>query len=438
MQRLLLLGLNHATAPLDVRERLAFAAPQRIEALAALREKFPGTEAVLLNTCNRVELYAARPVHGHPRHDEMIAFLADLRRVPAADLARHVYEKSETDVIHHLFAVASSLDSMVIGETQILGQVRDAYDAARGLGAAGGALNPLFQRAIAVGKQVMSETRITEGRLSVGSVAVDCAGRIFDHYHDKTVLCIGAGKMATLVLQSFHALKPGRLLVCNRDHAKADALAARFGGGAVPFDRLADHLVAADVVVTATGAQHPIITRREFEPLRRARRYRPIFFIDIALPRDVEPAVGEIENCYLYNLDDLQQVVAATHSQRGEAMAHARTIVAEQVERYVSWTRVRELGPVIDRLYQRHHELAREEVERIANKLPDISAVERQHLDELARRIVNKLLHNPVKTLRETDAPHALGQTYLHAMEKLFQLDADAAARHEEGDGDAA
>jgi glutamyl-tRNA reductase len=437
MQRLLLLGLNHSTAPLDVRERLAFSAPQRIEALAALREKFPGTEAVLLNTCNRVELYAARAVHGHPRHDEMIAFLADLRNVSAADITGHVYEKSEKDVIHHLFAVASSLDSMVIGETQILGQVRDAYDAARELGAAGGSLNPLFQRAIAVGKQVMSETKITEGRLSVGSVAVDCAGRIFDHYHDKTVLCVGAGKMAALVLQSFHALKPGRLLICNRDVAKAESLAKRFGGVAVPFDRLADHLVAADVVVTSTGAQHPIITRREFEPLRRARRYRPIFFIDIAIPRDVEAAVGAIENVYLYNLDDLQQVVAATYGQRGEAIEHARRIVNEHVDRYLSWTRVRELGPMIDRLYQRHHELAREEVERIVNKLPDISPVQRQHLEELARRIVNKLLHDPVKTLRESDSPHALGQTYLHAMEKLFQLDADAKPRNEKADHDA-
>src|SRR3982751_5036206 len=178
MQRLLLLGLNHSTAPLHVR--------QRIEALAALREKFPGVEAVLINTCNRVELYAARAVHGRPRHDEMIAFLADLGSVPIADIASHVYQKSEKDVIAHLFAVASSLDSMVIGETQILGQVRDAYDAAREAGAAGGSLNPLFQKAHAVGKQVMSETKITEGRLSVGSVAVDCAGRIFDHYHDKT------------------------------------------------------------------------------------------------------------------------------------------------------------------------------------------------------------------------------------------------------------
>ncbi|MEA2733849.1 MAG: glutamyl-tRNA reductase [Humisphaera sp.] len=437
MQRLLLLGLNHSTAPLEVREKFAFTAPQRIDALAALRQKFDGCEAVLLNTCNRVEIYAARALHGHPRHDEMIAFLAELRGVPMAEIATHVYQKSEKEVIQHLFAVASSLDSMVIGETQILGQVRDAYDVSREFGAAGAALNPLFQKALAVGKQVMSETKITEGRLSVGSVAVDCAGRIFDHYNDKTVLCIGAGKMASLVLQSFHALKPGRLLICNRDPAKADALARKFGGVAVPYENLADHLIAADVVVTSTGSQHPIITRQQFEPLRKARRYRPIFFIDIALPRDVEAAVGQIENVYLYNLDDLQQVVATTQSQRSGSIDHAQRIVDDQVDRYISWTRVRELGPMIDKLYQRHHELAREEVERIANKLPDISAVERQHLEELARRIVNKLLHDPVTMLRESDTPHALGQTYLHAMEKLFQLDAEMQMPEKGEDDDA-
>jgi glutamyl-tRNA reductase len=433
MQRLLLLGLNHSTAPLEVREKLSFSAPQRLEALAALRQRFEGTEAVLLSTCNRVELYAARAVHGHPRHDEMAQVFAELRGLSPADIRPHVYEKSERDVITHLFSVASSLDSMVIGETQILGQVREAYDAAHAAGAVGPALHPLFQRAVAVGKQVMTETHITEGRRSVGSVAVECAGRIFDHYKDKTVLCIGAGKMATLVLQGFASLKPRRLLICNRDPAKAAALAQKFGGEAVPLERLDDHLVAADVVVTSTGSQHPIITRSRFEPLLKLRRYRPIFLIDIAMPRDVQPEVGKFDNVYLYNLDDLQKVIAQTDSSRGQAVGHAKRVVDEQVERYLSWHRVRELGPMIDQLYQRHHQLAREEVERTLNKLPSASPAERAHLEELARRIVNKLLHDPVRRLRESDSPHALGAAYLHAMEKLFELDAGQHDHDEEG-----
>ncbi|HYO09736.1 MAG TPA: glutamyl-tRNA reductase [Tepidisphaeraceae bacterium] len=444
MQRLLLLGLNHATAPLEVRERLAFTADQRAAALAALRRQFEGCEAVLLNTCNRVELYAGRAVHGRPREQDMIDFLAAARGVPPEQLRPHVYHKAERAAVEHLFSVASSVDSMVIGETQILGQVREAYDAARAAGAVGATLNPLFQRAVAVGKQVMTQTKITEGRVSVGSVAVECAGHIFDHYHDKTVLCVGAGKMAALVLQSFGALRPRHLLVCNRSHEKAVALARRFGGTAVPFDRLDDHLVAADVVVTSTGSPLPVVTRQRFEPLRKLRRYRPIFLIDIALPRDVEPAVGELENVYLYNLDDLQQTVAATQSKRGESVEQARAIIRDQVERYVSWHRARAVGPIIDRLYQRHHQLAKEEVERAINKMPNLSPPEREQLEELARRIVNKLLHDPVTKLREADAaahggggnPGAAGagagggaggegvaSPYLHALEKLFQLD---------------
>jgi glutamyl-tRNA reductase len=425
MQRLLLLGLNHTTAPLAMRERLAMNAEERDAAVAALRQRFEGCEAVLLSTCNRVELYASRPVHGHPRPEELIDFLAELRHVPADEFRSHLYHKNERAAVEHLFTVASSLDSMVIGETQILGQVREAYDAAKEQGATGAALNPLFQRAVAVGRQVMSETPIAEGRISIASVAVDYASRIFDHFNDKTVLSIGAGKMAALVLQSFAALKPKRLLVCNRDSAKAVALASRFGGEAVPYERLDEHLVAADVVVSSTGAPHPIITRSRFDGLRRLRRYRPIFLIDIALPRDVEPSVGELENVYLYNLDDLQQVVADTRSERGGATEAARAIVARHVEQFVMWDRAREMGPIIERLSQRYHHLAREELERTLNKLGDVSPAERAHLEELTRRIVNKLLHDPIRTLRGAEGPHG-SAAYLHAMEKLFQLDESA------------
>jgi glutamyl-tRNA reductase len=194
MQRLLLIGLNHSTAPLEVREQLAFSSEQRRDALIALRDKFPETEAVLLSTCNRVELYIARPVHGHPRPEEMASFLANLKNLPPTTFEPHLYHKAERDAVEHLFSVAGSLDSMVIGETQILGQVREAYEFARDLGVASAALNPLFQKAIAVGKDVLTQTPIAEGRVSVGSVAVDCARHIFDRFHDKTVLTIGAGK----------------------------------------------------------------------------------------------------------------------------------------------------------------------------------------------------------------------------------------------------
>ncbi len=364
MQRYLLLGLNHTTAPLEVREKLAFNARQRDEALASFSTRFKGCEAVLLSTCNRVELYIARQTHGRPREEEMIEFLADFHQTPAEAFKDHLYYKSNRQVVEHLFAVTSSLDSMVLGETQILGQVRDAYDAACKAAACGTMLNPLFQRAAAVGKQVMHETSLNEGRLSVASVAVDYARNIFENFSDKTVLSIGAGKMSQLVLRHFVQLNPGKLLICNRDVSKAEALATQFNGRAVPFDTLAEQLVAADIVVSSTGAPHPIITRPLFESLRRQRRYRPIFLIDIAVPRDIEPAVGGIDNVYLYNLDDLQGVVAQNQSQRQGAVTAAEAIVARHVEEFVAWSRQRKLGPAIQRLYGRYHQIAQDEVAR--------------------------------------------------------------------------
>jgi glutamyl-tRNA reductase len=313
---------------------------------------------------------------------------------------------------------------MVLGETQILGQVREAYEASTQMTAAGSVLNPLFQRALAAGKQVMHETALNEGRLSVASVAVDYARGIFDHFDDKTVLSIGAGKMAQLVLRHFRNLQPGRLLVCNRDASKAVALAEEFGGQQVPFENLDDHLVAADIVLTSTGSTQAIITKAQIDRLRKRRRYRPLFLIDIAVPRDVEAAVGEIDGVYLYNLDDLQEVVSKTQSQRKEVIDSAHAVVARHVESYVLWHRQRELGPAIRRLHERYHAIAREELARTVNKLPNLSQVEREHLEDLSRRIVNKLLHDPVQALRHADQAHMPAAQYLHALEKLFQLEA--------------
>ncbi len=426
MQRLLLLGLNHTTAPLDVREKLAFNAQQAREAMSAFRDRFSDSEAVLLSTCNRVELYVARAVHGHPRVEEMVEFLSAFHRVPAERFRTHLYEKLERDVVAHLFTVVSSLDSMVLGETQILGQVRSAYDSAREASAVGAILNPLFQRAISVGKQVMTQTSLNEGRVSVASVAVDYARKIFDHFNDKTVLSIGAGEVAQLVLQHFTKLAPGKLLICNRDPQKGQDLAQEFNGTPATFEHLAEHLTKADVVITSTGSPHAIITRSDFEPLLKQRRYRPIFIIDLAVPRDVEASVGDLENVYLYNIDDLQHVVSTTQSQRTDAVESARAIVSQQVDDFVAWHRTREMGPAIDRLYKRYHALAQEELARTLKKLPQITDAEKEHLAELTRRIVNKLLHDPITALRSGGDQHTSAAAYLHALEKLFALNDDA------------
>lgn len=424
--RLLLLGLNHTTAPLEIRERVAFDSDARAQALNAMREKFPRSEFVILSTCNRMEFYSARPVHGYPRPEQLLECIAQLRGVDPAALRPHMYEHADRAAMEHLFHVAASLDSMVLGETQILGQVRQAYEAASALSATGTLLNPLFQRAIAVGKQVMHETALGEGRLSVASVAVEYASQIFDQFTDKTVLSIGAGKMSQLVLRHFSALKPGRLLVCNRSIENAQPLAQKYNGSAVLYSALPDHLAQADVVITSTGAVDPIITRAMMEATMRARRFRTIVMVDLALPRDVESSVGAMDGVYLYNLDDLQRVVQQTQSTRQEAIDSARKIVLKHADEFDAWNRARDLGPLIERMYAHHHKLAQGELERTLNKLPHLSDADRAHLEDLARRIVNKMLHEPIRTLRSSDESHGPTAQYIHAMEKLFNLSSES------------
>jgi glutamyl-tRNA reductase len=423
MQRLCLLGLNHVTAPLEVREKLVFDADQSRAAISAFRAQFPDSEIVLLSTCNRVELYTTRPPGDQAPWDARLThWLAEHRQVSGDLFASCLYQKTADAAMEHLFAVAASLDSMVLGETQILGQVKTAYETSRQLGAAGPVLHPLFQRAAAVGKQVLSQTPLAEGRVSVASVAVDCARRIFDTFTDKTVLSIGAGKMSTLVLANLAGLHPRRLIICNRDPAKAAALADRFQGEAADLDHLADHLVAADIVVSGTGSATPLITRATFDAVMPRRKYKPVFLIDIALPRDVEASVGKMDNVYLYNLDDLQQTVAATHGQRKGAMDAARKIVAQHAREFILAERTRELGPAIDKLYRRYHALAQEELAQTLSTFTNVGPEQKAELQDLVRRLVNKVLHDPVRTLRQSDALHGPTSQYLHALEMLFQL----------------
>ncbi|MBC8109401.1 MAG: glutamyl-tRNA reductase [Anaerolineae bacterium] len=399
MRNLILLGLNHATAPLELRERLAFSSDQQARALRAFKARFAQHEALLLSTCNRVELYAAAESSA-PDSSELIDFLCDFHSVPRASFEQALYRRQDREAMAHLFSVAASLDSMVLGETQILGQVRQSYDAARSAQTIGPILHPLLQRAIAVGKEVLGSTSLAEGRLSVASVAVDHAKRIFETFADKQVLSIGGGKMAALVLQHFAALRPGRLMICNRELRKAEMLAARFAGDAVPFLGLIDHLVAADVVISSTGSTQPIISRLNIEAVLKQRRYKPMFLIDIAVPRDIEASVSELDHAYLYNIDDLQHAVSATQAQRTGAIEKARAIVARHVDEYLEWHRQRSLGPTIDQVYRRSHELARAELERTLGKLPALALADKEQLEELTRRIVNKLLHDPIAALR--------------------------------------
>ena len=418
MQRLIMVGMNHATAPLAIREKFAFSAEQRQLALTAFADAYPTAEAVLVSTCNRVELYACRPIHGHPRIEDLVSFLADFHGICVTELRPHIYERANRAVVEHLFTVASSLDSLVVGETQILGQIREAYELSK-KSEANSLLHPLFQRAVAAAREVMAKTGLTDGKRSVASIAVEYARQIFETFDDKTVLSIGAGKMSTLALQHFSELQVKRLMVCNRDMAKAESLAERFGGEAVPLETLADHLVEADIVISSTGSPVPIIKTAMFQQVLKRRRWRPVFLVDIALPRDVEEGVGALENVYLYNIDDLQQVAAATDSNRKVCVEMARTMVLKQVDDFVSWHTAREVGPLIEELFAKSHGIAKDEVLRTLNKLPDLSVEQRQHVEDMARRIVNKLLNDPVRAVRESGTGSS---PFVRAVAKLFKL----------------
>ena len=435
MRKIRLLGLNHATAPLAVREKLAFSPGEIDAALARLAADHPGGEFVLLSTCNRVELYHAadEPLHG----ESLAAALAGLKGLRPSALAEATYEHAGRAAAEHLFRVASALGSMVLGETQILGQVGRAYAAATAAGCCGRRLHPLFQRAQAVAKQVQRETDLGTGRVSVASVAVDYARQIFDDLPGRTVLMVGAGEMGELVLRAFAAERAGRLLVANRSPAKAAALAEDVGGEAVPWAELPGALVRADVALCSTGASQPVVTAGGLRPLLAARRYRPLFLIDLAVPRDVEPAAGELENVYRYDLDDLQRVVSKTVSRRTAAVEQAEAIVAAHVEQFTAWNRQRELGPTIDALYRRQHALASDELEKTLAAMPHLSDADRRRLREGTRRLVNRLMHAPVRALR--DRGHTGGDAhgpnvYQHALTELFQLagtsgDEDAAEK---------
>ena len=419
--RLLVLGLNHKTAPLPLREAVAFDAAQIAEALRRFQESFPDSEAVVLSTCNRVELYIARPVEGQPNFHLLVQFLAEFHGMPASDLHGHIYHHEDRAMVEHLFAVAASLDSMVVGETQILAQVKQAYQAATTAGAARKVLHSLFQRALAAAKSIHDQTDLAAGRLSIASVAVDLSRSVFDRFDDKAVVCVGAGKMSRLMLRHLSELSPGTIVVTNRSPDRAEALAAEFKAVAVPWQKLEELLVQADIVLTSTGSPEPVITTARFKSLLKARRYRPVVIVDIAVPRDVEAGVGELSNVYLYNIDDLEQVAAATRDKRSAAVDRSRELLAGFVEEFIAWYATRDVGPLVKALYEHSNALARAELDAYFAGHPQMDDAQRKDLERMVHRVVGKMLHTPVTQI--TQQAHASARPMLAAaLRKLFAL----------------
>lgn len=419
------IGISHHTADVGVREKLAMNEEQVKMFLSTLHEAHPQTEFALISTCNRTELYMARPLHGHPRLDEVISHFAHWAKVTVEELKPVVYHHENKGMLEHLFRVGAGLESMVLGENQILGQIRQAYEHAQQAGTTGPALHKLFQSALRIGKKVRTETGINEGRTSVSSVAVQFAKQLFDDLSSKRVLAIGAGKMTELTLQHFMEHSPKELLVCNRSLEKAQSLAVSYDANARGFDELEALLVEADIVISSTGAREPIVTLKDFQPLMKKRRFRPLFVVDIAMPRDFESAVGDVEGVYLYNLDDLQQVLDDTVGTRESEKQACEEIIAHGVKQCYAEVQNEDFSELIQLLRGYLHELGQAESQRVANRLLHADDDEQVQaiLDEFTHRLINKILHRPLGELKN-HRPVASAM-YATALRRLFALDGE-------------
>ncbi len=429
---LFLLGVSHRTAPVDLRERLDFSSRNLGEAVEALAMRPSAAESVVISTCNRSEIYVASTDPAQAR-EELIAFLSEYHQLSPETFLPHLFIKEDAAAAGHLFRVAAGLDSLVVGEPQILGQVKDAYQTAAERRAAGPLLTKLFHWSFNVGKRVRTETGIGEGAVSISFAAVALARKIFGKLQGRRVLVVGAGEISTLTAQHLRSQGVGDIVVTSRTLTHAQALAESTAGRAVPWEEMTAALAATDIVITATGSQRPIITRAHLEPAG-TRRSGPLFIIDVAVPRDVEPAVGEIEQVFLYNVDDLQSVVSENLSRRAAEIERAEAIVGEELTRFGSWQRSRGAIPTVVALRQRFDAIRRSELQRLEGKLGALSPDARARVDEVTRLIVEKLLLEPTEQLKalpdeETQA------AYTEAMNRLFRLRPDDATS---ADSDAA
>ena len=422
---LFLLGVSHRTAPVDVRERLDFSSRDVGAAVEALCARTAAAETVVLSTCNRSELYVVSDNVARTR-DDLVAFLGDYHHVPAEQFVPHLFTREDGQVVHHLFRVAAGLDSIVVGEPQVLGQVKDAFAVASERRCAGPFLNRLFHSSFAVGKRVRTETALGEGAVSVSFAAVQLARKIFGKLEGRRVLVIGAGEMGKLTAQHLRSQGVGEIVITGRTLARAEEIAAIVDGTSVPWSEMMTVLARADIVITATGSQLPILTRAHIESVMGWQRREPLFIIDIAVPRDVEAGAGDIEQVFLYNVDDLQAIVQENLSRRSAQIQRAEEIVAEEVERFMAWRRSRGAVPTIIALRQRFDAIRRAELQRLDAKLGGLDPDARARVDEVTRLIVEKLLLEPTEQLKAL--PDEETQVaYTDAVRRLFGLRTDEA-----------
>lgn len=413
---LLLVGLSHRTAPVAVREKIAVTENHLAEALSGLAA-LPGVEETfVVSTCNRVEVYASAP-----SPQQAAGAIREFLAAGQSTIQGHLYEEHGIAAVRHLFRVCSSLDSMVLGEPQILGQVKDAFAAAEQAGSVRGLLGRTAQRAFGVAKRVRTETAIGKSAVSMSFAAVEMARKILGSLEGRTVLLVGAGKMSALAARHLISAGCKKVVVINRSPERATALAADIGGDAVPWESLPSALAQADVVVCSTAASQPVITVELAQAARKARKHRPLFFVDLAVPRDVDPRINTLDGIYVYDVDDLSQVVDENRKAREDEAARAEEIVIAEAESFLAAARS-EAGPVLRELRRRCETLAKAEVERTVAR-GDFTDAQRKSVEAMARALVNKILHEP--TLRIRAAAQEQEGGILEAAVELFGIGAE-------------
>jgi len=419
-----MVGCDHQHSSLEFREKIAFSPEQAQQALLQLRKLYPQSELVLLSTCNRVELYAAAAEDSDcPGKAEIVQFFSGFHGIDAEIVDNQLQLQSNEDAVRHLFATAASLESMVIGEAQVLSQVKQAYEAANRDNCTGPLTHAAFQAAMHVAKRIASETAIHRKRVSIPSVAVgDFASQFFERFDDKNVLVIGAGEMGEETLRYLIDLQATDIKIINRNEERAAALAARTAGKACPWDELDNLLVDADLVVSTTGATEPVVTQDRFESISSRRFQRPLFILDLAVPRDFEPAIGDSLGVYLYSLDDLQEACQVNRAARDREWPLAQEIINDETARFIGESHRRSTGPWIRQLKEQAEKTKREELLRLRNKLGNSADPQLEAELEIAfDRLVNKLLHPPLESLRNgtTEGEH---RNLLDALIQLFKL----------------
>ncbi|MDO9556394.1 MAG: glutamyl-tRNA reductase [Coriobacteriia bacterium] len=427
---LTLVGLSHKTAPIEIREKLTFPAHRQADALSLLCSSEWVAEAVILSTCNRTEIYAVT-IGEDTGVDAVIDFMAEYHDLDRHELVRYLYITRGEAVVKHLFRVVSSLDSMVIGEAQILGQTKEAYEHSLESGTSGRAFNRLFRQSFEVGKRVRTETDIGENAVSISYAAVELARKVFDSLEGRTILVLGAGKMSELTAKHLMCNGVKAVLVANRTYERAVELAERFEGEAIRYDDLFARMAEVDIVISSTAAQHYVITRDAVAATLKSRGGRSLFLIDIAVPRDIEPTVNELGNVFLYDIDDLNGVVESNLDERMREARRAEVIIDEEIASFLDWLESLEVVPTIAAIRGKAEVIRSAELEKALKRLGGLSDKERQTVEALSCAIVSKMLHGPTARLKQA-AGTKDGFTVVETARHLYGLE-EAEARHGHG-----